>query len=302
MNISEYISTLLKFNECVIIPDFGGFISSYVPARFDSKKNIYLPPSKEVAFNSKINKNDGLLINHIVEEEGIGYHEAQMAILNWVEGTMKSLYNGEEISFEGAGTLKMDRKGSFIFNPGTENKLIDAFGLKELNVQHITSTSHKEFQPQRPAVRAISNRTNVGKIAAGIALLVTLSLIPVRKGNFDFHSSVVNTPASFTTVVVNEAPAAEATETTIAEVGNDIAQQPEIKPFILVGGSFQYYENAHNFEIELRINGHHPEVFKQDNGLYKVAIDSYTDKEQALVAMKDFRNNHPNINAWVSRR
>ncbi len=300
MNISGYIHTLLKFNECVIIPDFGGFISSYVPARFDRKKNVFLPPSKEITFNSKIVKNDGLLINHIVEKEGIGYHDARMAIDNWVENTMKSLYDGNEVSFEGAGTLSMDRHGSFIYIPGSDNKLTDAYGLEELNVKHIVLTAPKEIK-QRPAVRAISYRANIGKVAAGIALLVTLSLIPLRKGNFDYTSSVVNTPSLIKSTEAVQSDVQE-NENVTEEVIAEVVSQPEVKPYILVGGSFQYYENAHNFELELRINGHHPEVFKQDNGLYKVAIDSYTDKDEALVAMKDFRNNHPNINAWVSRR
>lgn len=300
MNISGYIHTLLKFNECVIIPDFGGFISSYVPARFDRKKNVFLPPSKEITFNSKIVKNDGLLINYIVEKEGIGYHDARMAIDNWVENTMKTLYDGNEVSFEGAGTLKADRNGSFIYTPGSDNKLTDAFGLEELNVKHIALSAPKETK-QRPAVRAISYRSNIGKVAAGIAMLVTLSLIPVRKGNFDFSSSVVNTPALIKNAEVAKSDIQE-NENVVAEVTSEVVSQPEVKPYILVGGSFQYYENAHNFEIELRINGHHPEIIKQDNGLFKVAIDSYTDKQLALDAMKLFREDHPNISAWVSRR
>jgi hypothetical protein len=300
MNISGYIHTLLKFNECVIIPDFGGFISSYVPARFDRKKNVFLPPSKEITFNSKIVKNDGLLINHIVEKEGIGYHDARIAIDNWVENTMKTLYDGNEVSFEGAGSLRIDRNGSFIYTPGSDNKLTDAFGLEELNVKHIALSAPKEIK-QRPAVRAISYKTNIGKVAAGIAILVTLSLIPVRKGNFDFSSSVVNTPALIKNAEVAKSDIQE-NENVVAEVTSEVVSQPEVKPYILVGGSFQYYENAHNFEIELRINGHHPEIIKQDNGLFKVAIDSYTDKQLALDAMKLFRDDHPNINAWVSRR
>ena len=76
MDISKHLSTLLKFHECVIIPDFGGFISNYIPSRFDPFRNVFLPPTKEIVFNSKINKNDGLLINHLVETEAVMVSDA----------------------------------------------------------------------------------------------------------------------------------------------------------------------------------------------------------------------------------
>ena len=85
MNLATHISYLLKFHECVIIPEFGGFVSNYKPAQFDSIRNTFIPPGKEIIFNSKINKNDGLLINYLVDVEKIGYHQAQLIVLNFVD-------------------------------------------------------------------------------------------------------------------------------------------------------------------------------------------------------------------------
>ena len=100
MNFSKHISDLLKYHECVIIPEFGGFISNYKPAQYNRVKNTFSPPSKEVVFNAKINKNDGLFINHIVEVENVGYHQAEMAVLNFVDRTLRSLNNGEKVSLK----------------------------------------------------------------------------------------------------------------------------------------------------------------------------------------------------------
>ena len=159
MNISKHISTLLKFNECVVIPDFGGFISNYVPAKFDHKKNAFMPPSKEIVFNSKISKNDGLLINQLVEAEGIAYHDAQMMISNWVDDALKALNHGEKIELEGVGFIEFDRNGSFLFHSEAENFLVDAYGLKEFSFPKITRSIYNETYQPRPAIRA----TTIGK-------------------------------------------------------------------------------------------------------------------------------------------
>ncbi len=64
MEISQYIKELLILNDCVIIPEFGGFVANYKPATIEN--NQFFPPAKEIAFNNKLVSNDGLLIKHIL--------------------------------------------------------------------------------------------------------------------------------------------------------------------------------------------------------------------------------------------
>ena len=71
MEISQYIKEILLLNDCVIIPDFGGFVANYKPAMIEN--NRFFPPTKEIAFNNKLISNDGLLINYISEAEGVDY-------------------------------------------------------------------------------------------------------------------------------------------------------------------------------------------------------------------------------------
>ena len=56
------------------------------------------------------------------------------------------------------------------------------------------------FQP-RPAIQAISNQKNIIRIAAGIALVISLSIIPVKKENSNFLSSNVNPFAALTSTL-----------------------------------------------------------------------------------------------------
>ena len=70
MNITLYINKLLNLHDCVILPGFGGFVTNYVNAKV-SEKNIFSPPRKIVAFNRNLKNDDGLLINYIINKEGL---------------------------------------------------------------------------------------------------------------------------------------------------------------------------------------------------------------------------------------
>ena len=74
MQLSKYISELLLSHECVTVPALGSFISTFKSAHYDLSNEKFYPPSKNISFNSQINKNDGLLAKHISTKEGIDYN------------------------------------------------------------------------------------------------------------------------------------------------------------------------------------------------------------------------------------
>ena len=76
--ISKYISELLFLHDCVIIPQFGGFVGNNKSAVLNETTGIITPPSKEILFNLNLQTNDGLLINHISKSEGISNIELRI--------------------------------------------------------------------------------------------------------------------------------------------------------------------------------------------------------------------------------
>jgi hypothetical protein len=301
MDISNHISSLLMFNECVIIPDFGSFISNYVPSQFDPGRNVYLPPTKEIVFNSKITKNDGLLINHLVESESITYTQAFQAISNWVSNAFEMLNEGEKLEMNGIGSIEFDRNGSFIFTSSYSNILADVYGLEPVNFPRLISPVYVSSYNPRPAVRAISNRKNVIRIAAGIALVLSLSLFPlkVKKENFNFNMSNLN-PFSSLTTTTTEPPAETIRIEPIIEKQEEVVQN--INPFVLVGGSFVILENAKTYRDELLKEGNNSEIIEMNNNRYRVIINSYKSRDEALNAMESYRDTHQGSQVWVSTR
>lgn len=301
MSISEYIAELLKYNECVVIPEFGAFISNYKPAQFDQKKNTFLPPSKEVVFNSKIKSNDGLLINHLVEVDKITYHNAEIAVLNFVDRINAKLDNGESVEFEKLGTFQFDKSGVLLFNPISSFELIEAYGLSEFS---FTSLNQKQqvFQP-RPAIRVLNRKRDFVKIAASVALLLALSIYPVKHNLKTLESSVIDPRELLSS---NSAEELKVEEETIFEdkISFDTSKQEIVSSdfqYIIVGGSFGNYNNAIQLQKSLINEGYNSEIKELDNGLYRVIIDSYSNKKEAVNALTTYRQNHIDSKAWVGQ-
>jgi len=301
MDISNHISTLLKFNECVVIPDFGSFISNYVSSQFDPARNAYLPPTKEIVFNSKITKNDGLLINHLVESESITYTQAYQVVSNWVSNAFETLDEGDKLEMNGVGQIELDHNGSFMFTSSSLNILADSYGLEPVNFPRLVRPVYISSYNQRPAVKAIANRKNAIRIAAGIALLLSLSLFPmkIKKENFNFDVSNLNPFSTLTTSTPEQIAEAVPAEP-IVEKQEVVVEQNN--PFILVGGCFTIEENAYDYYNKLLKDGNNAEVVKLQNGKFRVIVDSYKTREEAMNAMNSYRESHQGSQVWVSNR
>ena len=100
MTFSVYLIELLKTNDCVIIPDLGGFIANYHSAASNSQGDQFNPPTKDLVFNGKLKKNDGLLVNFICERDCVGYFEAREIVSEFVSECLFKLGNGERIEFD----------------------------------------------------------------------------------------------------------------------------------------------------------------------------------------------------------
>ncbi|RZK88838.1 MAG: SPOR domain-containing protein, partial [Hymenobacter sp.] len=64
MTLSDHLRPLLRDHDCVIIPDFGGLVAEPAPARVQpAGRHLLSPPTRQVAFNQALTRNDGLLLD-----------------------------------------------------------------------------------------------------------------------------------------------------------------------------------------------------------------------------------------------
>lgn len=135
INIANHISHLLFEHDCVIIPDFGGFVGNYKPSRLDRVTHRFSPPSKEISFNKNLVQNDGLLANRISSVESIPFEEAGVILKKYSEEIKGALSSGKKVDVGEVGSLFSDEYGNYHFEPAeVKNFLADSFGLNPFHL------------------------------------------------------------------------------------------------------------------------------------------------------------------------
>ena len=126
----EYISDLLFLHDCVIIPDFGGFICNYKSAYIDDESGLICPPSKDILFNRNLTHNDGLLVSWIAGKENISYEKATSQLMLFCEDLKIRLNQRQRIAFGDIGVFFTDRRFNIIFEPGKHNFFAETLGME----------------------------------------------------------------------------------------------------------------------------------------------------------------------------
>jgi hypothetical protein len=183
--IGKSISELLFTHECVIVPGLGGFLTSYAHAQIHPVTNRLSPPYKKIAFNASLKGNDGLLVNHIAQQNRTSFHDAAIMVTEWVETGLKTMSSGGNIFIENVGTLRYNNEGNIQFNrSGTLNYLEESYGLPTyvthplVTIKQVTQAK-TEVETPETVHKAGSLRhivTATAKWAAVLAPFIALTL------------------------------------------------------------------------------------------------------------------------------
>lgn len=182
MKVDKHISELLYEHDCVIVPQLGGFVANYAPAKIHPTQHTFTPPSKNIVFNKSLVNNDGLLANHIATIDNTGYPQALQTITEFVDAAQIQLKKGARVKVDEVGTLYLDVERNIQFEPGTVNYLLDAFGLSQFQSPAIKRDSigkriEKEFK-DRDAIPAERKKINIKRyVALALAIPVMLGMV-----------------------------------------------------------------------------------------------------------------------------
>ena len=184
----EYISDLLYLHDCVIIPDFGGFICNYTGAYIDETNGTICPPAKEILFNRNLTHNDGLLAGWIAARESIPYEKATQALALFADDLKNRLNRRERVPFGEIGVFYVDRRFNILFESGDRNFLAESFGMEPIAVRETGQNHPVEInlpqpaalhvpapQPGKHIVRRLQRTVKYGVAVAAVAGIVVLS-------------------------------------------------------------------------------------------------------------------------------
>lgn len=332
MDISHFIGKLLYTNDCVIIPGFGGFVAHYGPARIHPINHSFYPPSKHLLFNSKLVRDDGLLIDYISDQQALTYGEAKLEVEKFARDARARLADGGVIRVKNVGNLQQDSEGKILFNPDeTVNYLEDAFGLPTLVSPPIIrkkahAVSETKFIDRKPESMLEKKRKR--------ALVAYLALIPVlliagwyiffgmprpdntqQSGMLDLSDTEFvaerNTASIENSTTLPNPPLEsldfsdgiqETHESSEPEVLPEPILSPPVKKYYVIGGAFGIETNADKLVAVLRKKGfdaHRAGLSR--SGLHIVSYFSSEDKTEALVNL-DIVRREDNPSAWLLRK
>jgi len=214
MNLEKYICDLLYRHECVIVPDFGGFITNYEPARIQSATHAFLPPRKFLVFNSNLTINDGLLATELSARLNCSFDEAMQIIRREVMIWQERLKAGKVMMLPGIGTFKTNSAGKTEFTPDAEQNFFDeAFGLKTMIVPPLQKQRKKEQpkfiyrkQARKTSPKIIRRVAWTAVIAIPLFLAgawILLNFDTIRQGNIQ-STGLVSFPKSDPEPIVSQ--------------------------------------------------------------------------------------------------
>ena len=161
--LERHIEILLLSNDCVIVPDFGGFMAHHVDARYDGRDNMFLPPLRTVGFNPQLKMNDSLLAQSYVEAYDISYPEAIDRLANEVAEIRQRLENEGKYEINNIGTIYLNEDGNYTFEPCEAGILTpNYYGLGGFNMLPLST------QENEPTVTL--EKTNSTNIAENIEI------------------------------------------------------------------------------------------------------------------------------------
>lgn len=189
--ISTHINALLFHHECVVVPNFGGFVCNYKPAYIQSIQHKIHPPSKQISFNKNLVANDGLLAHHIAKSENCSYNEALKKIEDAVLSIKTQLKNTKEFQFDEIGTFRLDEEHRIHFEPSlNENYLLTSFGLSTIQVSPIKRETYEERLSEQ--IKTLpQNKVNLKKWIAAAAVIIPLAFLAVWiPSNYDLSGDI----------------------------------------------------------------------------------------------------------------
>jgi cell division septation protein DedD len=329
LKLDQYLNELLFLHDCVIIPEFGGFVANYAPASIHPTQHIFSPPSKKIAFNKKLQNNDGLLANYIAVSEGISYADALIAIAEEVAVFNAILKDGKMILLQPTGSLFLDIEKNLQFEAGTVNYLPEAFGLVNFQSPIIKRDSvlqkiEREFQ-DRPALpspdRARRFPWKVLIPVPFIALAIwgsfytdfinndikSSSLSPFSAANTapivaKAKTSVVAQPLTYSEAIVLDTVShleESASPISTAVEPNKPSNSLEHYEYFIVAGCFKESGNADNMLAALKAKGFDAFIKgKNANGLTMVCYQGCESKAEASTMLSKIRT-ETDQNAWI---
>ncbi len=313
MGATGYIEELLYRYNCVVVPEFGAFLTQIKSAQINSSTHVIYPPTKVISFNEQLSSNDGLLVSYMANAEGSSYEDMLKQVLTTADDWKKQLRKGERLTLTNIGELWLNREGKILFQPSSKvNYLTSSFGLTSISSAPVTREVLKEEVSQleekipfiiTPEERKKGPVREYLKYAAVFLIAMSTGLT-----GFQFYNEsqstieMVNQEAQeIVSKNIQEATFFNAKPFELPVLSIDVTKKHSGRHHI-IAGAFRVQENADKKVNQLRRKGYQAEYLGLNQyGLHQVTYGSYEDPKEALAFLKQIRQTE-SADAWLLSR
>lgn len=324
-NINKHISDLLCEHNCVIIPEFGGFVANYESAFIDTRTNHMFAPKKSIVFNRSLKNNDGLLVNEIAVGEGLTFKQAKKELNKYVLNLNESLSLYKKVFIDEVGTLLLTSDDKVLFvQSNSRNHLLDSYGFSTIQYPAIERTSVQErFEEKIKHIdkkHLPSNKKPWLRAAAVIIPLLMVSALGISNKD-KIHSAYANlSPFATSTTHVEvvekvntpyssfeiESPTNNIEEAVLSfyeaknNMGAAVSEEAfEVPKHFIIAGAFSSERNAKKMISKLQKSNFSSSkiVGKSKSGLYRVSYDGFVNSSDAIMALREIKKTNPS--AWL---
>ena len=192
IELAQHIEALLLENDCVIVPNFGGFVAHYAPATYVKEENLFLPPTRIIGFNSQLKLNDGVLVQSYMSAHDTSFADATRMVDKEVNAFVEILHEEGKADLENVGEIRYNIYGNYEFTP-YDHKITtpSLYGLDSFEMRELSALQRKErilvpasLTKEKKTYEISISRTLLRNAAAMIAVIVMF---------FAFSTPVENT-------------------------------------------------------------------------------------------------------------
>ncbi len=303
--LSQHIATLLRRNDCVIVPGLGAFIATRCSAVVSS--SVMLPPRREITFNPIMTHDDGLLAESVSRRLQIPFSHAREKVAAEVALLHRRLHSEGTVLLPNVGMLNRRSGGRLEFITQTPWLILPQINVaKAAPTLEITQSSSED---KAVAVVRVPIKLRWLRIAAAIAIVSILGFALSTPIDIDTaHNASLAAPA-FTppeSSVVEPLPVPIdmclnlATAPADGIVNAEKPEEPVYQPYIIVIGSLPSRAKAEQFIGEVGLDclkiyngGGNYRVFAAEGATPEAARD-------AAEKIAGFNTRFPD--AWVCKR
>lgn len=292
---TSHIDYLIQKHDCVIIPDFGGFVLSRQAASITSDGAI-APPKVVVGFNPDLKYNDGLLAESYMNVYSISYDVACKRIKDAVNRLDTILALRQPVQIGNLGKLSLDGDNHLCFTPNVNVSLHypDTFGLSQIEIKRLADIQ----EVQNVAIVVNRKKTTYQRIFTGIgaAAAAVLVFFVTSTPVFDNADSTIQKSGFFTDVLAASSQPSVSKPVVNVEVSETIdgrANEIDTKTEAVVEEAtvvaIPEKEPIKQLPVSEPVKNIVKETKKTPTAKYYVIIGSAGNKSEAQTVLKKFK-------------